>query len=875
MTSTNDSDITFAINSKLPTVIPATEIARLISSADVDKFFEYLANLPSDNQSKENIDVANVIVSILENQNNQIDSNKLLEWLTSSLEQFNSASTLIPSLAKFFLFTLDQRLQQPSFIQQARQKILTTLQALLAHRIAADPDDLDTAWHLSVADNKLGDFYLFRKQPGDMERALASYSAGLKIRERLFQAHRKQAKPARDLSVSYEKLGDFYLQRNNPNDAESALDAYTTSLEIDKKLYRANSKNTQAARDLSITQNKFGDLNLQIGKKTNIKTALTAYKSSKKIRQRLQRYDRKNIQLTRDLLLSYHKLGDLYLQRYRGWDKWRALKAYQTGLSLASNLYADNQNDPNVAQDFAYFHNKLGNFYLRRNNPGDIQRALASYTTCSEILERLHSDNPKNFVAARNLAVIYNKLGDVYLQRNESEDVQHAVANFQAALELSTQLHQIDPNFPDVARDLSVINNKLGDVYLRSDTAEDKERALSAYTTGMELREQLHKIYPHDVQTAKDLAVSYWKMALGSQNSPTKMQLWWDNCYRQFLDIAQQNNLSAHEQKYLQYAAQKASYTLDKPKPKLLEKKLSETKSPSDIYPLRTAKRIVMAFLIIFWISSIGGLIWIKDPKLLEVIGNRVYQTTATTFIPMWQQINRNLQIQPALDQALKVSQNTWNAISTVQIPESVKNFTFNWNFQIILNNVKITAQHLWASISAIQIPNTTQIFTALDFRPSLYKFSQDMWKMLPPIQQVRNFFHIYIWQILPTMQQVKNFFHIYIWQMLPTMQQVKNFFHIYIWQMLPTMQQVKNFVPPFIWQMLPTWNRKPVPNKKLPPRPPLPLQQIKPIPLKPGQKIPPRPLPPQRIKPGQAPFNLKPPTLQKPIPKESLSTPN
>ena len=70
--------------------------------------------------------------------------------------------------------------------------------------------------------------------------------------ERLHQANPNDAQAARDLSVSLNKLGDFFLRRGLEGDADRALKAYEDSLQTRQRLHQANPNDAQAARDLSV-----------------------------------------------------------------------------------------------------------------------------------------------------------------------------------------------------------------------------------------------------------------------------------------------------------------------------------------------------------------------------------------------------------------------------------------------------------------------------------------------------------------------------------------------------------------------------------------------------------------------------------------------
>ncbi len=59
------------------------------------------------------------------------------------------------------------------------------------------------------------------------------------------------------MSVSYSKLADVQGQLGN---TAAALQAYEQAMEIRKKLVQADPDNTTAQRDLSVSYNKLGDV---------------------------------------------------------------------------------------------------------------------------------------------------------------------------------------------------------------------------------------------------------------------------------------------------------------------------------------------------------------------------------------------------------------------------------------------------------------------------------------------------------------------------------------------------------------------------------------------------------------------------------------
>ena len=72
-------------------------------------------------------------------------------------------------------------------------------------------------------------------------------------RQRLHQANPNDGEAARDLSVSLNKLGDFFLRRGLEGDADRALKAYEDCHKALERLHQANPNDAQAARDLSVS----------------------------------------------------------------------------------------------------------------------------------------------------------------------------------------------------------------------------------------------------------------------------------------------------------------------------------------------------------------------------------------------------------------------------------------------------------------------------------------------------------------------------------------------------------------------------------------------------------------------------------------------
>lgn len=176
---------------------------------------------------------------------------------------------------------------------------------------ASDLDTQTAARDLSVSQTQLGDFHLRRGQAGDADTALAYFEAALVTAERLARDNPDSAQAARDLSVSQERLGSFYLQRRQPGDTDTALAYFEAALATRQRLFEANPDSAQAASDLSALQNDLGDFHLQRGQTGDADTALAYFEAALAITSHLSKHHPENNQAASDLSFMKDKVDSL------------------------------------------------------------------------------------------------------------------------------------------------------------------------------------------------------------------------------------------------------------------------------------------------------------------------------------------------------------------------------------------------------------------------------------------------------------------------------------------------------------------------------------------------------------------------------------
>ncbi len=170
---------------------------------------------------------------------------------------------------------------------------------------------------------------------GDLWTLLGSLAEA----ETAFRAARRAAAEngdERDLSVSFNKVGDVLVAQGNLPEAEKT---YRDSLAIRDRLAKSDPGHAGWQRDLSVSFNKVGDVLVAQG---NLPEALKTYRDSLAIRDRLAKSDPGNAGWQRDLSVSFANLAGVSRKMGASAD---ALSAFRQGRAIIvrmTNLSPDN-----------------------------------------------------------------------------------------------------------------------------------------------------------------------------------------------------------------------------------------------------------------------------------------------------------------------------------------------------------------------------------------------------------------------------------------------------------------------------------------------------------------------------------------------------
>jgi tetratricopeptide (TPR) repeat protein len=136
-------------------------------------------------------------------------------------------------------------------------------------------------------------------------------------------------------------------------DPAGALKSYRDGLAIRLRLAQSDPGNTAWQRDLSVSYNKVGDVEVAQG---DLAGALKSYRDSLAIRERLARSDPGNAGWQRDLAISYAKLAEVHLQSK---DREKALAALRAGKAIMDGLVKLSPDNAGWKRELAWFDQQI------------------------------------------------------------------------------------------------------------------------------------------------------------------------------------------------------------------------------------------------------------------------------------------------------------------------------------------------------------------------------------------------------------------------------------------------------------------------------------------------------------------------------------
>jgi tetratricopeptide (TPR) repeat protein len=182
----------------------------------------------------------------------------------------------------------------------------------------------------------------FQYEAGDLKAAEAAYS-------RLVDLTKGEGKEDGAVWARFG-LGDIQKDRG---DLGAALATYRDSLAIVDRLAKSDPGNAGWQRDLSVSYDRIGNVLVAQG---HLPEALKSYRDSLAIADRLAKADPGNAGWQRDLSVSYKKVGDVF---QRSKDKPKALDALRRGREIMLRMTKLSPDNATWKSDLAWFDGQI------------------------------------------------------------------------------------------------------------------------------------------------------------------------------------------------------------------------------------------------------------------------------------------------------------------------------------------------------------------------------------------------------------------------------------------------------------------------------------------------------------------------------------
>jgi tetratricopeptide (TPR) repeat protein len=376
-------------------------------------------------------------------------------------------------------------------------------EALADHLAKSSPDNAGWQRDLSASYDRVGNVHLAQ---GDLAGALKSYRHGLVIRERLARSDPGNADWQRDLSVSYDQIGDVQVAQG---DLAGALKSYHDSLAIRERLAKSDAGNAGWQRDLWVSYIRVGDVQVA---QADLAGALKSYRDSLAIAERLALSDPGNAGWQFDLGISNERIGSVQVAQG---DLAAALKSYEAKRDIIYRLAKSDAGNADWQRDLSVSYEKIGDVQVAQ---GNLAGALKSYRDSLAIIERLAQSDAGNAGWQRDLSVSYNKIGNVQVAQG---DLAGALKSYRDSLAIIERLAQSDAGNAGWQRDLLVSFDKIGDVQMAQGNLPG---ALDSYQAGLVIADRLAKSDAGNAGWQRDLSMSYARLASVYLRSKQMMQ---------------------------------------------------------------------------------------------------------------------------------------------------------------------------------------------------------------------------------------------------------------------------------------------------------------------------------------------------------------
>ena len=318
-------------------------------------------------------------------------------------------------------------------------------QALVQDLIRRDPNNAEWQRDLSVSYNKIGDISAAR---GDRDGALKAYKDGLEIAKR---SPRAIPTTPNGSAISPSAMTRSAISAPREATATARSRPIRTGWRS-QALAARDPNNAEWQRDLSVSYNKIGDISAARGDRDG---ALKAYKDGLDIAKRSPRAIPTTPNGSAISPSAMTRVGDISAARG---DRDGALKAYKDGLDIAKRSPRAIPTTPNGS---AISPSAITGSATSAPPEATATARSRPIRTAST----LQSSSPRAIPTTPNGSAIspsaMTRVGDISAARGDRDG---ALKAYKDGLDIRKQLAARDPNNAEWQRDLSVSYNKIGDI---------------------------------------------------------------------------------------------------------------------------------------------------------------------------------------------------------------------------------------------------------------------------------------------------------------------------------------------------------------------------------------------------------------------------
>jgi serine/threonine protein kinase len=276
------------------------------------------------------------------------------------------------------------------------------------------------------------------------------------------------------------------------------------SLEYLDNLSVESENDIQLQRELATAYEKIGDVqgnpfNSNLG---DTNGALISYQKALEIRKKSYSISPKSLDLRRELIGSYQKLGNIF---WANGDYQKSLDNYQKGLDIFQIMLAESQFENKDRIQNAKLEFLIGQTFSRM---GKVNQSLEYFQKALVLHQKVLEIEPTNFDSQMGLVSSHIKIGDKLQNKNELD---RSLENYQKALELLKDLVA-----SKTTKDVTV-NRLIGIIYSRIAVSKKEqgqlEEALKSSLNAISIQKEISDSDPKNVQIKLDLATSYSDIA--------------------------------------------------------------------------------------------------------------------------------------------------------------------------------------------------------------------------------------------------------------------------------------------------------------------------------------------------------------------------